>query len=43
MDIRNQKVSKHDFADPKPRQNGKHRRHEVGTGEKEKFETVDEE
>ena len=43
MDIRNQKVSKHDFADPKPRQDGKQRRHGVGTGEKEKSETIDEE
>ena len=32
----NQKVSKTDFADPKPRQNGKQRRHGVGTGEREK-------
>ena len=43
MDIRNQKVSKHDFVDPKPRQNGKQRRHGVGTREKENSETVDEE
>ena len=27
MSIRNQKVSKHDFANPKPRQNSKQRRH----------------
>ena len=43
MDIRNPKVSKHDFTDPKPRQNGKQRRHRVGTREKENSETVDEE
>ena len=43
MDKRNQKVSEHDFADPKPRPNGKQRRHGVGTGEKENSKTVDEE
>ena len=31
---RNQKVSRNDFADLKPWQNGKQRRHEVGTGER---------
>ena len=31
---RNQKVSRNDFADPKPWQNGKQRRHKVGTGER---------